>query len=156
MNIKSAFPSKYIAAADLQGHDVPVCIQTVRMEAVEGKNGQRDELPIIYFHGKKKGMVLNVTNSNTISDMYGSETDNWANKWITLFPTTTEFGGKMVDCLRVRQTPPQQSAQAQSVRQVTSQSAMSPAIDDGAPIDDSLPPPSNDDYIPGVDDDIPF
>jgi len=104
MNINQAFPSKYVAAADLQGRDVPVNIANVVREEV----GKEEEVrPVMYFAGMKKGMVLNKTNAGTIAAIYGEETDHWIGKPITLYPSTTNNGGgKEVDCIRVRKTPP--------------------------------------------------
>ena len=48
-------------------------------------------------------MVLNKTNGNSIAVLAGSEeTDDWPDTVIEIFPTTVEFQGKTVDCLRVR------------------------------------------------------
>jgi len=49
-----------------------------------------------------KKLVMNVINGNTIGDLLGFETDTWIGKQITLFTTQTEFGGKNVDCIRIR------------------------------------------------------
>lgn len=107
MDITAAFPSKYVAAADLHGQDVNVIIANVVMEKVEG---EADPLPMITFAGMSKGMILNKTNANTIAGLYGNETDRWIGQGITLFPTTTEFGGRTVSCIRVRSVAPAQSS----------------------------------------------
>lgn len=100
MKISEAFPTKYVAAADLQGQDVPVVISHV----VKEKFDENEEGPVVYFQGFAKGLRLNKTNANTIADMYGEETDFWAGKAITLWPTETEFQGRMKACVRVRTT----------------------------------------------------
>jgi hypothetical protein len=103
MNINQAFPSKYVTAGDLQGRDVPVQIGRVEIEEVGDDEDQR---PVMYFTGMKKGMVLNKTNATTISGLYTEETNNWIGKGIVIYPSTTNYGGKEVDCIRVRKTPP--------------------------------------------------
>lgn len=105
MKISEAFPSKYVAAADLQGQDVPATIQSCVIEDVGGP-GESEDRPVLYFTGFTKGLVLNKTNATTIAAMYGDETDEWVGKAVVLFPTDTEFRGKMTPCVRVRSTPP--------------------------------------------------
>jgi len=100
MDINGAFPSTYLKTADLQGQRVPVQIAHVRVEPV-GQGKDQEDLPIVYFQGKQKGMVLNKTNANTIAAAYGPETDMWTGQTITLYPTTTDFAGRTVPCLRV-------------------------------------------------------
>ena len=111
MDINAAFPSKYMKASDLQGKARNVVISTVTMEVVDTRT--QEQKPCVYFQDKQKGLVLNVTNGNAIQDAYGPETAAWAGKPIQLYPTTTEFSGKTVACIRVRvarakPVPPQQ------------------------------------------------
>jgi len=99
-NINQAFPSKFLKAADLGGHEVPVTIKGVQFEPV----GQDKEMkPVLYFEGKQRGLVLNKTNANKIIEITGSAlTEDWRGHRIKLYPTETQFGGDMVDCIRVR------------------------------------------------------
>ena len=106
MNIKTAFPSNYISAEDLQGQDVPVQIAECRMEAIKQDAGPDKDKPVLYFHGHQRGLVLNVTNALAVASLYGDETDAWGRQWITLYPTQCQFGNRMVDCIRVRPFSP--------------------------------------------------
>lgn len=130
MKIGSAFPGAYLKAADLAGKRVGVVIEKVDMEDIGG-----DRKPVVHFKGKDRGLVLNVTNSNSITMIVGSdETDEWPGTRIVLFPSKTDFQGKRVDCIRV--DPPQ--AQTAVVRRP-----------------DPLPPPADDEF--GDDDEsVPF
>ena len=97
MNISSAFPSQFLKAADLQGKRVTVTIDKVVMEDIGG-----EPKPIVKFQGKDRGVVLNRTNSNMISEIAGTEeTDDWKGVKVVLYPTKTDFQGKRVDCIRV-------------------------------------------------------
>lgn len=92
------FPSKYLKAPDLRGKDVTVTVESVEQTKIRG-----DVVNIVHFEGKDKGLIMNVTIYNQISKAAGSEdTDEWCGTQIVLFPTTTEFGGETVDCVRVR------------------------------------------------------
>lgn len=106
MDITQAFPSKYVSAADLQGQEVTVTMARCVMESVQGDNGTEDDLPVLYFEGARKGMVLNKTNANTIMSLYGKLTEQWAGRQITLYGTETSFQGRMVSCIRVRSVVP--------------------------------------------------
>jgi len=100
MNIHDAFPSNYVKASDLKGREVPVKIDRVEYEAV---GRQKEMKAVVYFEGKEKGMVLNKTNANKIIELTGSAvTEEWTGFQVKLFPTTTEFGGETVECIRVK------------------------------------------------------
>ncbi|MCA9047422.1 MAG: hypothetical protein KDA89_01760 [Planctomycetaceae bacterium] len=49
---------------------------------------------------------MNKTNALIISGLYSDETDEWIGCRITLYPTETQFGAKMVDCIRIRDAVP--------------------------------------------------
>ena len=106
MDIRNAFPSKYVTAGDLQGQEVPVTCDRVCLETVQSDSGRSDELPVLYFQGMGKGLVLNKTNANVIASLYGNETERWQGQPITLYATETEFAGRVVPCVRVRSVPP--------------------------------------------------
>ena len=101
MKIGSAFPSSYLKADDLNGHRVTVVIDSVEMESLG-----EDQRPVAYFQGKQKGLVLNKTNSNMITEIAGTdETDDWHGVKIVLYSTKTDFQGKRVPCIRVDYAP---------------------------------------------------
>lgn len=97
MQISEAFPSKYLKASDLQGRNVMVKMSHAAFEEIGG-----DKKLILYFQGKEKGMVLNKTNANNISDIYGDDTDDWAGEPIVLVEAMVDFQGKTVPAIRVR------------------------------------------------------
>lgn len=96
MNIHDLFPSNYLKASDLQGQTVRVTIERCAIEQIDG-----EQKPIIFFQGKKKGLVLNKCNAFALADMFGPETDNWLGRTIKLRPDKTTFQGRPVGCLRV-------------------------------------------------------
>ncbi len=96
---ETLFPSKYVKHADLNGQDVTVTIDSMKIEEV---GMDRETKPVLSFKDAKKGLVLNMTNYDTIALAYGEETDNWCNQKITLYGAQAQFGGKIVDCIRVR------------------------------------------------------
>lgn len=103
---KSMMDRDFIFAFDLNGKDVTVTIAKVTAGQLTGEGGRKSKKPIAFFEGKEKGMALNATNCKTIAAMYGNDVERWIGKRVTLYPTTTEMGGKTVECIRVRPTPP--------------------------------------------------
>ena len=101
MKISAAFPSNYLKCVDLGGQPRIVNVRTCVMEEL-GQGKDKEKKPVLYFEKGPKGLVLNVTNANTITKVYGDDTANWAGKPIEIYPTQTEFRGDMVDAIRVR------------------------------------------------------
>jgi hypothetical protein len=101
MKASDAFPSKYLAAADLNDEDMVVKITHIQAEEVGGQNKF-----ILFFAGQKKGLVLNKTNWNTIATICGEDSDDWTGQQITLFPTQVDFQGETVDAIRVKKSRP--------------------------------------------------
>lgn len=89
MRIGAAFPSKYIKAEDLNHQRIRIKMARVILEDVGG-----EPKPVLYFYGTEKGMVLNKTNANEISEAYGDETDEWNGKEIELHEARVDFRKK--------------------------------------------------------------
>jgi hypothetical protein len=136
MNIDALFPSKYIKASDLDGDPL-----TLRIAGIETEKMNDGEMkPVLYFSNATKGLVLNKTNANTIKALYGSDTSSWTGKAIQLIATTTEFSGKIVDCIRLR-PPAQARSQAIKMNEVIPPHVVDPtgepeSFDD---LDDTIP-----------------
>lgn len=100
MNISQAYPSRYLAADDLQGRAVTVTIETVTLQEI-GQGHDKDTKLVLTFTGKQKALACNKTNAKTIEKLWGSETDNWIGKPIILAVREVEFQGNMVWAIRV-------------------------------------------------------
>lgn len=100
---RSMFSSAWIRAVDLDGDD-----QVYVIEKVEpGEVGEEGKLqPIITFSGLKKRLGCNRTNAETLAILYGNDTRTWKGKAVTLYPTTTNYKGDTVDCIRIRPSIP--------------------------------------------------
>jgi hypothetical protein len=142
INMAQAFPSKFLSADDVTEAGVRVRMQTVRMEQVD-RDPAKPHKPVVYFLGEDRGFVLNVTNTNTIMDMYGQDSDSWVGKDITLFRTLVDFGGRMVPAIRVK--PGQPAAQANGV--VAGAAAQAPLPDSENPNPGGLPSPFSGDPL---------
>ena len=78
---------------------------TIRFFKIEevGQDGQ--EKPVLYFNEETPGLVLNKTNSNIVSSVYGYETDEWVGKPLELYKDLVPFNGQIVAGIRVRIPP---------------------------------------------------
>lgn len=96
-------PKEFLFAFDLDNRDVTIEIAKVTAGELIGEQGRKTKKPILHIKGKTKKFALCATNCKTIAQLFGThETNDWVGKRITLFPTTTNFGGNTVDCIRVR------------------------------------------------------
>jgi hypothetical protein len=103
-NINDVFPSKYLKAADLGGAERVVTISRVDFEPV---GPDREMKAVIYFNGKKKGMVVNKTNANAVASISGSAlTEDWEGTQVTLYPTEATFAGNTYEVVRIKRPKP--------------------------------------------------
>lgn len=149
MKVSDAFPSKYIAASDLNGAAMKLIMGVVEMMEV---GREKDIKPCLYFKGAVKGMILNKTNGNCIASMHGDDMELWAGKEITIYPTSTDMAGEIVPCIRV--------LPAGAILPVTPQAAplpasseLTPTIDPNVPLAPAVAPGNG---STDLDDDIPF
>ncbi len=110
MNINDAFPSPYIAAADLPDEGLAVTFQSVDMEYFEEEKKPK---AVIHFAEFSKPMLLNKTNKNSIVEVMGSpETSVWIGQRITIYPTECDYKGDRVACIRVKLRAPTKAGSA--------------------------------------------
>lgn len=109
MKLSEAFPSKWLKADDLGGKSHLVKIETVNQETV-GKGADSETKLVVYFAGKKKGVILNLTNAKAIAAKYGDDTDEWRGAEVELYPQEVTFQGKTGPAIRIRVPVPQASA----------------------------------------------
>lgn len=148
IKMSQAFPSKYVKAADLGGKEIKLTIARVAMEEV-GQGQNVETKPVVYFNGTDKGLVLNVTNGNNISHMYGDDSDGWIGKQVTLFPAWVDFAGKTVEAIRVKPPTPTPAAAFQKHQSALANGGQAPLH--GEP---PVPLAGPDDPLDG--DEIPF
>ena len=94
---------KSLKAEDLQGKARKLQIESY--DTVEFDGAQKI---VLSFVGAQKGLVLNITNANRITANLGTDDiDGWVGKEIIIYPTMTEFSGKQVPCIRVKEEAPE-------------------------------------------------
>jgi hypothetical protein len=104
--VSDAFPSRFLKASDLpEGRDVIVTIEKANVEDI-GQGTNKDRKIVLGFKGKDKELVCNKTNANSISKIYGDETEDWIGKPISLFVMDVEYQGDLMPAIRVRPRAP--------------------------------------------------
>jgi hypothetical protein len=102
MELSEIFPSRFLKASDLQGKEHRVKIESAKPERL----GDQTKL-ILTFVNRTKQMVCNKTNSNTIGEVLGSNTDNWPGGEVILFAATVSGPNGLVQGIRCRAVPRQ-------------------------------------------------
>lgn len=85
-------------------------IKEVKEETIKSNTGETDVKPVAYFEEDVAPMVLNVTNCNTIEEIYGTgNIYEWIGKKIQIFATNVRVGKEVVPCLRIENVKPASS-----------------------------------------------
>jgi len=143
-NIDTLFPSKFLKASDLQGKEPVVVIREVKYEPV---GQQKDMKAVVYFERVHKGLVLNKTNANRITQIAGSGiTEEWAGVQIKLHATMVEFQGEPTEAIRIRPVSPARQNPLRPAEAFAPQPT--PAAPDALFERVSKEPPLTDDDIP--------
>lgn len=111
---KKFMDKELLGAWDLEGRDVTVTILDV--SGAELNNGTKKNKKPVATVGSAKGrkiekkLALNATNCKVLEQLAGSpDTEKWKGMAVTLFPTTTQFGGETKECIRIRPYHPKGS-----------------------------------------------
>jgi hypothetical protein len=104
MKISSMYgSSKYLKAADLNGEDKVLTIESVTEEEV---GVERERKPVVFFRGMQKGLVLNKTNADRLAHRLGDETGAWRGANVELYSELVSYQGQKMEGLRVRVKSP--------------------------------------------------
>jgi hypothetical protein len=140
MKRDDAFPSKYLRGGDFDQPQI-VTIEKVRSEPMR-ENGKEVMKPVAYFKGVEKGLVLNITAWDSITDIVGDDdTQSWPNHRVELYSIPVEVKGEMKKGVRVR--APQDELKLQPRPEPRTRKAT------------PVPPPKSS-VADDLDDDVPF
>lgn len=101
-------PSPHLEAADLSGETVVTIVKVGYSEV----GAEQETKGVVHLEEFSRAWVLNRTNLKRLIAMLGNETDAWVGKKVSLYPSETDFGGKTVPCIRVRERLPQVESKA--------------------------------------------
>lgn len=104
---RSMYGKEWLGAWDFE-RDVTLTITDVTAAELVASGGRKSKRPAVSFKGTDKRLALNATNGKAIAGMYGTKTEAWIGKRITLFKTMTRKpdGDGEVECIRVRPSIP--------------------------------------------------
>ena len=104
---KKHFNPKYLGAYSLEnGEDLVVKIIELIDEEVQGSDGNKEILPVLYLKNQKP-FILNKTNATTIAKVVGSDyVEDWPGHKIQIFATSVSAFGTNTMALRVRPVAP--------------------------------------------------
>lgn len=99
-----ASKSKYLRAIDIEQPTLytisNVTIDTLKVRNTESERG------VVWFAEDERGLVLNVSLTEILMDLFGSETDRWKGKRVRLFnDRRVKFKGTAVGGIRVKSSP---------------------------------------------------
>ena len=103
-NFDKMFPGRYLKSGHLPEPGCTLEIVALVTEDL-GSDGEEDARTSIAFKGRKRRLMLNITNAKCIAAMFGKKTATWVGKSLTIYPTRCMSFGKMEDCIRVRGSP---------------------------------------------------
>ena len=101
MDANSMLQGRYLNAADLKGRSIRVTIATV----AETRFRDGTWKLVLTFDGARKALALNKTNLRAVIAVLGGETDTWPGQRLTLEPRKVEYGGDLVDGVRIAAPP---------------------------------------------------
>lgn len=91
--------------------DIIVTIKKAHKKKVSDIHGDETDELILEFADATKPMILNVTNSRTLSKLFKSSyIEDWAGKEIQIGTQKVKAFGEMHDALRIRPFPPKKQA----------------------------------------------
>jgi hypothetical protein len=136
------YPTKYFRAADLSDNwSLVVQVETCRREEFDGKrDGEKIDKLVCYFHGQKSGLVVGpvvwdqiaeVMAANGVDKFNADDYEFWPGRWIELHRDRTQFGGKMVPCIRVKSPSaiPPSKAKAKAKKKSDTKSDFNDSLD---------------------------
>ena len=98
----------YLGSWDFQPNEEKVLtIKEIKTEKIKDHQGKQEDCSVCFFKEDVKPIVLNVTNSKTITKVAGSPyIEDWQGVKIQLFTTEIKAFGDVMEAVRVRNMKP--------------------------------------------------
>ncbi len=94
-------PSRFLKTSDVEEAPLVLTIASITREDVQFQDKAPEKVTVIKFEGTDRQMIAKTTVLGILKDMFGTP-DACVGKPVELFKDKTMFGGKKVDCLRLR------------------------------------------------------
>jgi hypothetical protein len=99
MKISTAFPSRYLKAAEVTAMGGRLQY-TIRKVVIEEVGQDKTAKPVAYFQQIRQGLVISKTNAARLSASLGDETDDWTGKEVVLEVERVPMRGQLVDSIK--------------------------------------------------------
>lgn len=84
------------------GETMKVTVSRVAFDTLKKSDGSERECVVVYFAESPLGLVLNASNFEVISGLFGTDTDDWIGKELKLMhDPNVRFGSQKVGGLRL-------------------------------------------------------
>lgn len=106
---KNFIDKDYLGSHNLEkGEELLVTIQKFEGEepVMNKETSQKVPKMVLYFKEEVPKMIMNITNGNTLTALYGPHPEDWIAKQIQIFATPVKAFGKVQDALRIRDVAP--------------------------------------------------
>jgi len=152
-DVGALYAGNYLKADDLDGKTYTAIIVGVETVEIAQTDGSVHRKAAVTLQGWPAKLVLNKTNSAVVVAAYGRRSGGLINRPLEVYPDTTLFNGRPVQCIRVRIPRPTASATAfpgsalvapapaamAPAAAPSAQGAMLPPIATAADVTDDLP-----------------
>lgn len=100
-----ASSSQYLRASDV-GEGDRYTIAHVSVESLKGDRGDERDRGVVWFEEDPRGLVLSVTLTVILRELFGVDLSAWVGKRVTLYnDKSVRFGGKAVGGIRIKGSP---------------------------------------------------
>lgn len=104
---KNYLDKDYLGSHNLEkGEEMLLTIVKFEGEEVVTTADGKKPKQVLYFKEDVPKMIMNITNGNTLTQLYGSHPEAWIGKQIQVFATPVKAFGKTQDALRIRDFVP--------------------------------------------------
>lgn len=102
--ISKEFPSRFLKGDEITGKEVPVTVKDIKKELVYSRQtNKKDEVLVMYFQGKERGVVMKKERSTDMKAITGSDdTDGWIGKKVIMFTQKRKAKDGIFDVIRFK------------------------------------------------------
>ncbi len=135
-SIHDNYGTQFLSAADLKGKEWNGLIEETHDEVFTDDGAERTKT-VVTFRNFPKPLVLNKTNALSIAKILDEDdTDDWIGGRVIVHPDLVQFGGKIVDAVRIKAPAPEAKPapkKAAKKPRATEESQHDDDLDDGLP-----------------------
>lgn len=104
---KNFLDKDYLGSHNLEkGEEMLLTIERFAGEEEVTTADGKKQKQVLYFEEDVPKMILNITNGNVLTQLYGSHPEQWIGKQIQVYATPVKAFGKVQDALRIRDFVP--------------------------------------------------